>query len=67
MYLNRVGNWIANSSQETPDHPADLGYWVGYQICKAYFDNSPDKKAAIREMLNFKDSKAFYEKSGLSF
>ena len=67
MYLNRANNWIANSNQETPDHPADLGYWVGYQICKAYYDRNPDKKAAIREMLNFKDSKAFYEKSGLSF
>ena len=66
MYLNRANNWIANSNQETPDHPADLGYWVGYQICKAYYDKSPDKKAAVREMLNFKDSKAFYEKSGLN-
>jgi hypothetical protein len=66
MYLKKAGNWIANSQQETPDHPADLGYWVGYQICKAYYDNSPDKKTAISEMLNFKDSRTFFEKSGLS-
>jgi hypothetical protein len=66
MYLNRANNWIANSSQETPDHPADLGYWVGYQICKAFYDKSPDKKAAVREMLNFKSSKTLYEKSGLN-
>jgi hypothetical protein len=25
MYLNRYANWIGNSEQETPDHPADLG------------------------------------------
>jgi len=67
MYLARAGNWIANAKQETADKPADLGYWVGYQICKAYYDKSPDKKAAIREMLNFKNSKEFYEKSGVSF
>jgi uncharacterized protein YjaZ len=66
MYLNRANNWIANSNQETPDHPADLGYWVGYRICKAFYDKSPDKKAAVREMLNFKSSKALYEKSGLN-
>lgn len=67
MYQDRAGNWIANSAQETADRPADLGYWVGYQICKAYYDKSIDKKAAIREMLTMKDSKAFYERSGVSF
>jgi len=64
MYLKRGYNWIANSNQETADKPADLGYWVGYQICKGYYDNSPDKKQAIYDMLNIKDYKAFYEKSG---
>lgn len=66
MYLNRSYNWIANSKQETADKPADLGYWVGYQICKAYYDKSADKKQAIYDMLNIKDFKGFYEKSGAS-
>lgn len=66
MYLNRGYNWIANSNQETTDKPADLGYWVGYQICKGYYDNSIDKKQAIYDMLNIKDYKAFYNKSGTS-
>ncbi|HVX49561.1 MAG TPA: DUF2268 domain-containing putative Zn-dependent protease, partial [Chitinophagaceae bacterium] len=65
MYLNRAYNWIANSSQETKDKPADLGYWVGYQICKAYYNNSPNKKLAITDMLNIKDYRAFYVKSGV--
>jgi len=64
MYLKRGYNWIANSNQETADKPADLGYWVGYQICKGYYDNSTDKKQAIYDMLNIKDYKSFYEKSG---
>ncbi len=63
MFLNRYSNWIANSDQETPDHPADLGYWVGYQICKAYFDQAINKKEAVNEMLNIKDYKTFLEKS----
>lgn len=65
MYLNRAKNWIANGSQETADKPADLGYWVGYQICKGYYDNSSDKKQAIYDMLNIKDYKSFYKKSGI--
>jgi hypothetical protein len=63
MFLDRYSNWIANSSQETAEHPADLGYWVGYQICKAYFDQASDKKKAVSEMLNIVDYKAFLAKS----
>lgn len=63
MYQNHARNWIANSSQETADKPADLGYWVGYQICKAYYNQSADKKQAVIDMLNIKDYKAFYDKS----
>ncbi|MCF0074277.1 DUF2268 domain-containing protein [Dyadobacter sp. CY261] len=59
MYLDRYSNWIANSSQETADRPSDLGYWVGYQICKAYFDQATDKKKAVSDMLNIKDYRAF--------
>jgi len=62
--LRRARNWIANSSQETADKPADLGYWVGYQISKAYYDNSADKGKAINDMLNIKNYREFYDKSG---
>ncbi len=63
MYLDRANNWIANSDQETPEHPADLGYWVGYQICKAYYDQSRDKKQAVYDMLHIKNYRLFYEQS----
>ncbi|RYY36425.1 MAG: hypothetical protein EOP46_06540 [Sphingobacteriaceae bacterium] len=63
MYLKRSYNWIANGNQETPDHPADLGYWVGYQICKSYYNNAKDKKQAVHDMLNIKDYRKFYEDS----
>jgi hypothetical protein len=63
MYLDRYSNWIANSDQETESKPADLGYWVGYQICKAYYDQTADKKQAVHDILNIKDYKAFYENS----
>ena len=63
MWLNRRKNWIANSGHETADHPADLGYWVGYMICRSYYDNATDKKQAVYDILNIKDYKSFYEKS----
>jgi len=64
MYFEKSRNWIANSDQETADKPADLGYWVGYQICKAYYNKSTDKNKAINDMLNIKNYKEFYVKSG---
>ena len=45
--------------------PADLGYWVGYRIAKAYYDRSPDKAAAVRDMLTIEDFEAFLARSGL--
>lgn len=65
MYLDRGYNWIGNGDQETIDKPADLGYWVGYQICKAYHDQAKDKKKAIYEMLHIQDYKLFLQQSKL--
>lgn len=65
MYLDRAYNWIANSEQETADKPADLGYWIGYQICKAYYEQAINKQKAIYEMLHIQDYKKFLEKSKL--
>lgn len=59
MYYDRYDNWIANSKNSTPDNLPDQGYWVGYQICKAYYEQSKDKKQAIQDMLHIRDYKAF--------
>ena len=63
MYLNRASNWIANGSQETADKPADLGYWVGYMICKAYYEEMADKKQAVYDILHITDYRQFLAKS----
>ncbi len=65
MFLNRAYNWIANGEQKTANKPSDLGYWVGYQICKAYYQQAKDKKKAIYEMLHIKDYKKFLAQSKL--
>lgn len=59
MFDDRARDWIANANQETPEHPADLGYWVGYIISKSYYDHAPDKKQAVWDMLHIKDYRAF--------
>ena len=64
MDFDRYGNWIANANQETADNPADQGYWIGYQICRAYYEKAGDKRLAIYEMLHLKNAKEFLRKSG---
>lgn len=64
MFLQRYYNWIANGDQESAEKPADLGYYVGYEICKAYYDNAKDKRQAIVDFFHIQDYKAFLEKSG---
>lgn len=55
--------WVYNG-KGTPEHPGDLGYWIGYRIAKAYYRNAPDKPAAIRALIELKDPKALLAASG---
>jgi tetratricopeptide (TPR) repeat protein len=63
MMLNRTKYWIGSDSQENKDMPADMGYWVGYQICKAYYEESEDKKQSISEMITLQEFVDFLELS----
>lgn len=56
-----LSQWLDNSTLEKP---GDLGYWVGYRIAKSYYQRSPDKTRAFREILEMSDVKAFLAKSG---
>ncbi|HTH56110.1 MAG TPA: DUF2268 domain-containing putative Zn-dependent protease [Cyclobacteriaceae bacterium] len=53
--------WLYSSTEGRPN---DLGYWMGYKITSAYFDQAQDKKAAIKDILNIKDFNKFLDKSG---
>lgn len=46
------------------DEPYDLGYWVGYRIVKAYYLQATDRKAALKDIIELDDPKAFLAKSG---
>jgi hypothetical protein len=56
-----LSQWLDNSTLEKP---ADLGYWVGYRICKAYYQHAADKAEAFRDILEISDAKAFLARSG---
>ena len=56
-----LSDWAYNATAETP---GDLGYWVGYRIAKAYYRNAPDKRQALREILEMSDAKDFLARSG---
>lgn len=43
--------WLYNSAAGGRFGVGDLGYYVGYAICKTYYDRAKDKKEAIRTML----------------
>lgn len=53
--------WFDNTTNEDV---GQLGYWVGYRIARAYYQNAPDQRAAIREMMRITDAHAFLERSG---
>lgn len=57
-------NWLANSKQETAERPCDLGYYVGYRICQAYYEQAPNKQRAVKELLETKDFTALLARSG---
>jgi hypothetical protein len=57
-------HWIGNGREETPEKPCDLGYFVGYKICEAYYQQASDKKQAVFDMLHLTDAPAFLAKSG---
>ncbi|HMG83692.1 MAG TPA: hypothetical protein VK559_11700 [Ferruginibacter sp.] len=50
-------DWVYNGT--SVEH-ADLGYFMGYAICKTYYINTSDKKQAIKDIitLNYADSSA---------
>jgi hypothetical protein len=58
-----VSGWLYNGVG-TPEHPGDLGYWVGYRIAKAYYVKAKDKRAALRTLLDLKDPRAVLADSG---
>jgi uncharacterized protein YjaZ len=55
-------DWLCNGSQ-VKGRPADLGYYIGYKICEAYYRNAANKRQAVRDILEVKDFQQFLQAS----
>jgi hypothetical protein len=62
MYHNDWTNWLYYNKDKS--RAKDLGYWAGYQICKAYYNRMTNKQKAISDILNIDNFKLFFEASG---
>ena len=52
-----VSKWLYNYNQ-AKDEPADLGYWLGAEICRDYYGKTQDKHAAVHEIVTMKNPDA---------
>lgn len=63
LCTNDTKAWMYNYLRVT-DQPADLGYFIGYQIVKTYYDKAKDKNKALAEIIAMDNPFQFLEKSG---
>jgi hypothetical protein len=61
--LARGSAWLYNHPG-TAEHPADLGYWIGYRITKSYYRKAKDKRQALRDIIELRDPKVLLANSG---
>ena len=54
--------WLYNGNIK--DRPSQLGYWMGYQIAEAFYEQADNKAVALRELLQIKDYRDILERSG---
>jgi hypothetical protein len=59
------GRWIGNNAEATDEWPADLGYFIGYEIARGYYDRAANKEDAIRDLLAIRDARAILVASEL--
>jgi len=60
-----VSHWLYQGDRAT-DRPADLGYYIGYKICEAYYRREADKSRAVRQILHANGAEEFLRRSGYS-
>ncbi|HEX8426276.1 hypothetical protein [Hymenobacter sp.] len=68
MFIPVYLNWSADQAPDDFTHVADLNYYMGYAICKAYYAQALNKTQAVRDMLtldytNDRAVQEFLEKS----
>ena len=52
MFEPYMGDWLYTGARSKLGAP-DLGYYMGYALCTAYYRNAADKKQAIADIITF--------------
>ena len=53
-----ASQWLYNGDQAQAQHrPADLGYFMGYAICRAYYQRARDKRRALADIIELRHDK----------
>lgn len=50
--------WSSNSK-----YPYSMGYYMGYMICKSFYENQKDKQYAIKKLIEINDPNFIFENS----
>lgn len=56
-------NWMYEG-ENAKDRPADLGYFIGHQICASYYAQRSDRHQALQDILSVNDHRQFLIDSG---
>lgn len=63
--ITDYSDWTGNNSVEyADDWVADLGYFVGEEIARGFYENRPDKEEAIRMLLELREPSEILRISG---
>jgi hypothetical protein len=57
-----TSQWLYNYRGGS-DQPADLGYWIGAEICRSYYANAKDKREAIRNIVTLVNAEGIVRNS----
>ena len=55
--------WLYQGNR-SGNRPADLGYYLGFKVAQAYYEKQPNKRKAIKDLLNVKKYPKIIAKSG---
>jgi hypothetical protein len=63
MYGKDFSKWLYNG-EKSSNRPADLGYFIGYRICEAYYEQSKNKEKALHKIIKTNSYRRLLKKSG---
>ncbi len=63
MHRTEYQDWLYSTSGKDK-RPNDLGYWMGYKIAEAYFNQATDKQQAIQDLLTLGNAQKILNQGG---